>query len=94
MRALPSTEPMDPGYRRLVYLRYADDHLLGFAGPKAEAEQVKASLAAFLCWACQLGVIGSGVMALQEYRSQDSERYSLRVTGVARSAGDFLRRTP
>jgi group II intron reverse transcriptase/maturase len=48
MRTLPSTDPMDPGYRRLRYLRYADDHLLGFTGPKAEAEQIKARLAAFL----------------------------------------------
>ena len=24
MRALPSTDPMDPGYRRLRYIRYAD----------------------------------------------------------------------
>jgi hypothetical protein len=48
MRTLPSTDPMDPGYRRLHYLRYADDHLLGFTGPKAEAEQIKARLAQFL----------------------------------------------
>jgi len=48
MRSLPSRDPMDPGYRRLFYIRYADDHLLGFAGPKAEAEQIKAQLAAFL----------------------------------------------
>ena len=48
MRALPSTDPMDPGYRRLRYARYADDHLLGFTGPKAEAEEIKARLAAFL----------------------------------------------
>ena len=48
MRALPARDPMDPGYRRLFYCRYADDHLLGFAGPKAEAEKIKASLAAFL----------------------------------------------
>jgi hypothetical protein len=39
---------MDPGYRRLKYLRYADDHILGFIGPKAEAEEIKAGLAAFL----------------------------------------------
>ena len=39
---------MDPGYRRLQYIRYADDHILGFTGPKAEAEQIKARLAAFL----------------------------------------------
>ncbi len=48
MRALPYGDPMDPGYRRLSYIRYADDHLLGFIGPKAEAEQIKARLAAFL----------------------------------------------
>jgi group II intron reverse transcriptase/maturase len=48
MRAIPSGDPVDPGYRRLFYCRYADDHLLGFTGPKAEAEQIKATLAAFL----------------------------------------------
>ena len=48
MRSLPSRDPADPGYRRLKYLRYADDQLLGFFGPKAEAEQIKARLATFL----------------------------------------------
>src|SRR5215469_13230245 len=48
MRTLPSRDPMDPGYRRLRYSRYADDHILGFTGPKAEAEQIKARLAQFL----------------------------------------------
>jgi group II intron reverse transcriptase/maturase len=48
MRTLPSTDPMDPGYRRLKYIRYADDHILGFTGPKAEAEEIKARLAMFL----------------------------------------------
>jgi group II intron reverse transcriptase/maturase len=48
VRALPSTDPMDPGYRRLFYCRYADDELLGFIGPKAEAEEIKSKLARFL----------------------------------------------
>jgi group II intron reverse transcriptase/maturase len=48
MVGLPSSDPDDPGYRRLRYCRYADDHLLGFAGPKAEAEEIKQRLAAFL----------------------------------------------
>jgi hypothetical protein len=48
MRTLPSRDPMDPGYRRLRYSRYADDHILGFTGPKAEAEQIKAELTRFL----------------------------------------------
>jgi group II intron reverse transcriptase/maturase len=48
IRALPRRDPMDPGYRRLKYTRYADDHIFGFAGPKAEAEEIKAKLAQFL----------------------------------------------
>jgi group II intron reverse transcriptase/maturase len=45
---LPSKDTQDPGYRRLHYVRYADDALLGFNGPRAEAEQIKERLAAFL----------------------------------------------
>ena len=48
LRQLPSGDPQDPGYRRLRYTRYADDHLLGFIGPKAEAEDIKDQLARFL----------------------------------------------
>ena len=48
LRRLPSKDPCDPDYRRLRYSRYADDHLLGFIGPKAEAEKIKAQLAEFL----------------------------------------------
>ena len=47
-RSLPSTDPRDPGYRRLRYTRYADDALLGFTGPRAEAEEIKTRLAQFL----------------------------------------------
>ncbi|MFC4016309.1 reverse transcriptase domain-containing protein [Nonomuraea purpurea] len=48
LRRLPVGDPSDPGYRRLRYVRYADDHLLGFIGPKAEAEEIKQRLATFL----------------------------------------------
>ncbi|WP_371648207.1 MULTISPECIES: reverse transcriptase domain-containing protein [unclassified Streptomyces] len=48
MTSLPSADPNDPHYRRLRYVRYADDHLLGFTGPRAEAEQIKQRLEAFL----------------------------------------------
>ena len=48
LREMPSHDPFDPGYRRLRYIRYADDVLLGFIGPRAEAEQIKQRLAQFL----------------------------------------------
>lgn len=47
-RSLPRGDPDDPHYRRLRYARYADDQLLGFTGPKAEAEQIKQRLRTFL----------------------------------------------
>jgi group II intron reverse transcriptase/maturase len=52
MRQLPSQDPDDPDYRRLHGVppgpRYADDWLLGFAGPKHEAEEIKGRLRIFL----------------------------------------------
>jgi group II intron reverse transcriptase/maturase len=47
-RSTPSKDTADPGFRRLRYVRYCDDHLLGFTGPKAEAQDIKNRLAAFL----------------------------------------------
>lgn len=47
-RQLPSRETDDAHYRRLWYVRYADDFLLGFIGPKREAEEIKQKIAAYL----------------------------------------------
>ena len=47
-RTLPSQDPDDPGYRRLRYVRYCDDFLFGFAGPRREAEEIKSKVRAFL----------------------------------------------
>ena len=48
MKTMPSRDPDDPAYRRLRYCRYADDWLLGFTGPRQEAEEIKASIGQFL----------------------------------------------
>jgi group II intron reverse transcriptase/maturase len=47
-RRLPSQDPDDPGYRRLRYVRYCDDFLLGFAGPRREAQEIKSKIGEFL----------------------------------------------
>jgi group II intron reverse transcriptase/maturase len=44
----PGTDPMDGGYRRIQYLRYADDFLVGVIGSKADTERVKADIGRFL----------------------------------------------
>ena len=41
-------DPMDEGYRRIQYVRYADDFLVGVIGSKSDAEQIKADISRFL----------------------------------------------
>ena len=48
MRTLPSVDPNDPNYRKLKYLRYADDFMLGVIGPKSDAEEIKRKIGVFL----------------------------------------------
>ncbi|MCL1695052.1 reverse transcriptase/maturase family protein [Lysinibacillus sp. BPa_S21] len=43
-----SKDLFDPNYRRLKYVRYADDFMLGVIGSKKEAEQIKQDLTMFL----------------------------------------------
>jgi hypothetical protein len=45
---LPSVDTTDPNYRRLKYVRYADDRLIGFIGPKKEAEEIKQRIKEYL----------------------------------------------
>jgi len=47
-RTLPTRLPHDPTYRRLRYVRYADDFLLGLCGTRAEAEDIKRRIGEFL----------------------------------------------
>ncbi|MFC1975862.1 reverse transcriptase domain-containing protein [Chloroflexota bacterium] len=47
-RQLPTMNTQDPDFRRLRYVRYADDILLGFIGPRSEAVEIKNKLSQFL----------------------------------------------
>jgi group II intron reverse transcriptase/maturase len=48
MRKLPAGDPNDPTYRRLHYIRYADDTLIGLIGTKEEAKEIKECLRTYL----------------------------------------------
>jgi group II intron reverse transcriptase/maturase len=47
-RSIPVAKHDDDRFRRLTYVRYADDFLLSFSGPKAEAEDIKSQIKEFL----------------------------------------------
>jgi group II intron reverse transcriptase/maturase len=48
LKRLPSIDPNDPTYRQLWYIRYADDFLLGFVGPRSEANTIKDQIKEFV----------------------------------------------
>jgi hypothetical protein len=48
MQRTPTVVWDDPDFRRLRYVRYADDFLLGFIGPREEAEAIKRRIGEFL----------------------------------------------
>jgi Type II intron maturase/AI2M/AI1M-like, HNH endonuclease/Reverse transcriptase (RNA-dependent DNA polymerase) len=48
IRELPAGDPNDPTYRRLHYVRYADDTLFGLIGTKKDAEKMKDLLRTYL----------------------------------------------
>ncbi|MED4319706.1 group II intron reverse transcriptase/maturase, partial [Priestia megaterium] len=45
---LPSRDPMDQNYRRLKYVRYADDWLIGIIGNREDAIMIKKELTEFI----------------------------------------------
>lgn len=48
LRSIPYSDPMDTEYRRVVYVRYADDFLIGVIGSKEDARQVKSDVGTFI----------------------------------------------
>ncbi|PFV83492.1 group II intron reverse transcriptase/maturase [Bacillus sp. AFS059628] len=48
LKQMPYSDQMDNEYRRLTYVRYADDFLIGIIGSKEDAQHVKEEIAKFL----------------------------------------------
>ena len=47
-RNVPYSLPMDENYKRMQYVRYADDFLIGVIGSKKDCEKIKKDIAEFL----------------------------------------------
>lgn len=48
MMSVPASDPMDENFRRLVYVRYADDFLIGVIGSQQDALDIKNEVGIFL----------------------------------------------
>lgn len=47
-KSIPCKNPMDTNFRRLQYVRYADDFLIGIIGAKEDAQAVKQEIGAYI----------------------------------------------
>lgn len=72
-KTVQTLDPLDPDYRRLRYVRYADDFLLGFVGPRREAEAIKQELKQFLADTLKLEL--SAEKTLITHASQGKARF-------------------
>src|SRR2546425_13291456 len=76
----PSQDPKDPEYRRLRYVRYADDFLLGFAGPMTEAKEIKDKITTFL--GTELKLTLSAEKTLITHANTDRARFLLPIRSI------------
>src|ERR1700730_5643585 len=94
-RKLMAVAPCEPDYRRLRYVRYADDFLLGFTGPRKEAEEIRQRLGEFL--EQQLKLTLSAEKTLISHATDDKAKflgYEIKVTRCSHLISDNGRRNP
>ena len=48
MRNIPCSHDMDENYRRMKYVRYADDFIIGVIGSKVDCEKIKADITKYM----------------------------------------------
>lgn len=48
MRNIPCSHDMDENYRRMKYVRYADDFIIGVTGSKVDCEKIKADITKYM----------------------------------------------
>ncbi|MEZ4671460.1 MAG: reverse transcriptase domain-containing protein [Anaerolineae bacterium] len=102
---LPSLLVNDPQYRRLYYVRYADDFLIGFVGTKAEALTIKRQLGEFIKDTLHLHLSEDKTLithgrseyahflgyAVSIYHNDRKRSYDRRVQGMKRSLNGQVR---
>lgn len=74
-----SKDLFDPNYRRLKYVRYADDFILGVIGSKKEAEQIKQDLTMFLKEQLRLELSAKKTLITHSKKNARFLEYDIRV---------------
>ncbi|QFT90052.1 Group II intron-encoded protein LtrA [Bacillus sp. THAF10] len=74
-----SKDLFDPNYRRIKYVRYADDFIIGVIGSKNEAEQIKQDLTDFLVMELKLELSAEKTLITHSEKNARFLSYDIRV---------------
>lgn len=94
--AFPSGDEMDGSYRRLKYIRYADDFILGVIGSKEDALRIKEDIKSFLSESLALELSEEKTLITHTGKSAKFLGYEITVTRTNHQRRDVqgrLRRT-
>ena len=94
--AFPSGDEMDGSYRRLKYIRYADDFILGVIGSKEDAQRIKEDIKSFLSASLALELSEEKTLITHTGKSAKFLGYEITVTRTNHQRRDVqgrLRRT-
>ena len=94
--AFPSGDEMDGSYRRLKYIRYADDFILGIIGSKEDALRIKEDIKSFLSESLALELSEEKTLITHTGKSAKFLGYEITVTRTNHQRRDVqgrLRRT-
>ena len=94
--AFPNGDEMDGSYRRLKYIRYADDFILGVIGSKEDAQRIKEDIKSFLSESLALELSEEKTLITHTGKSAKVLGYEITVTRnnhQRRDVRGHLRRT-
>lgn len=76
---IPHSDPMDNGYKRLFYVRYADDWLCGVIGSKEDCKMIKEDFKNFLYEKLQLELSEEKTLITNAKKSAKFLSYKIRI---------------
>lgn len=93
---MPYSDPFDTSFKRLQYVRYADDFLIGVIGSKEDAQKVKTQVGAFIASTLKLELSDEKTLvthSAKRARFLGYDIYVRRSTAVKRDKNGRLSRT-
>lgn len=91
----PNRDPFDPDFRRLQYVRYADDFLIGVIGSKEDAKMLKERIKEFVCETLKLELSDEKTLIThsgEKARFLGYDIFVRRTAATKRNANGVLRR--